>query len=285
MSAKPSDAKETAATGKDATKFALTLLGMAVLLLFGMVLLLPRLVPFDVLNQFYYLVLVGWGLAGAAILTGVLRGAAHVSGQHIGWNVQLGGGAAIAFLIVAGGHFFVPRNDPFDLTVRPRVPDSSSIVSGSIFAEFGNKTERADIHDGEADFKGIARTFWGKKVRMYAHISGYSSKPQFLAVTGNVIDFPLQGPSARVIRGRLNPASAAPPSARICILDETGTNVQQCTDPDATGNFHFDVKEEPNTPIRVAVCISGKLAFDKFEQFEADTKIISVKLSKMSCSF
>ena len=105
MSVKPSEAREAAARGKEATKFALTLLGTAVLLLLCMVALVRRLVPFDLFNQFYYLVLVGWGLAGAAILTGVLRGYAHVSGQHLGWNVQLGGAAAITFLIVVGGYF------------------------------------------------------------------------------------------------------------------------------------------------------------------------------------
>src|SRR5271166_1431905 len=107
MSVKPNEAKETAAIRNGETKFALTLLGTAVLLLLCMVALLPRLVPFDVLNQFYYLVLVGWGLAGAAILTGVLRAYGHISGRHLGWNVQLRGAAAITFLIVAGGYFFV----------------------------------------------------------------------------------------------------------------------------------------------------------------------------------
>ena len=179
----------------------------------------------------------------------------------------------------------MPRVDTFDLTVRPRAPDASPVVSGSITAEFGNKTEKADVREGEADFKGIARTFWGKSVRIRADIRGYSSEPQFLLVTSNAIDFSLQEPAARIIQGLLNPTPAAPRSVRVCILDEAGETLQLCTNARTDGHFEFSIHSEASSRIRIGVCISGKLAFDDFAKFGSGETIIGTTLRRSRCPF
>lgn len=250
-----------------------------------MVAFVPRLVPFDILDRFYYLVLLLFGLASAAICY-VLETHAEVSGEHLGWRVKIVGAGAVAVVVVWGGYAFVPRVETFNLTIRPRSPDSSPIASGRIIAEFGNRTERIEIRDGEADLKGVPSKFWGKKVKMRANIEGYSTEPQDIGITSDTIEFPLRQPSPREIRGQLGPVPAGGQPAHVFILDDTGTQVESSYTPDNTGQFYFSVRAEPTKRIRIAVCMSNKLAFDDFEEFAPGrTTIIMTKTLWQTCPF
>ena len=176
--------------------------------------------------------------------------------------------------------------DTFDLTVRLRPPDSSTIVSGSVTAELGNDTKTENVIEGAADFKGIARSFWGKRLRMSANVQGYSSQPQYVTIASNSVDFTLQKTSERTVRGQLNPVPRNPQSVRVAVLDNTGKQLESVRTPNTAGEFQFSVNAGADSPIRIGVCISSKLAFDDFEEFTTGrVTIIKTKTTKYGCPF
>ena len=271
--------------GKASTIFALTLIATAVLLLLAMVALVSRLARFHIFDQFYYIVLVLWGLASAGILVGVLKGYAHVTGEYLGWKVELGSSVGVAFLVVAGGYFFIPHGDTFNLTVRLRTADGSRVRSGSIAAELGDKTEAALVHDGEAEFKDIQRRYLGTPVRMQADVPEYSKVPQIVQLTATAVDFNLEQPGPRTILGQLIPTPSPTVFMRVCVLDDAGNSVQQCDSQITAGRLRFSVSRAPESEIRIVVCADGKLTYDDFVAFGSGRAIIKLMPPKGSCAF
>lgn len=144
------------------------MIGIGIGLLIPFVAFTPRLLPADILNQFFYIVLIVWGLVCALVLFGVMRSYAHLTYKTFGIAIELGGPAAFAALVVVGGFWLVPRTDTFHLTIRPHGLGAPLIASGRVRMELGSLSPyTSDINsNGEADFKGIPRKFFGARVKV-----------------------------------------------------------------------------------------------------------------------
>lgn len=74
----------------------------------------------DLLGGLYFIVLIPIALGAAGFLFGCLRSYARYKGHILGGAFELGGPAALAALVVAGGVQSKPVPSSFDLVVRFR---------------------------------------------------------------------------------------------------------------------------------------------------------------------
>ena len=185
----------------------LAVVGVALLLLF--ILFAPRLVATDILDRFFYIVAIVWGLVSALVLFGVMKSYAQVTHKSIGWAIELGGPAAFAALVVVGAFWVFPRTDTFDLTIRPHAPGKQLITSGRIRLEIGNSAPTSVVNaNGEADFKGIPHKYRGAKIRVLPQVDGYLQEYQEILLDKDAIDLSLVfAPVPKTtLKGRLTPA-------------------------------------------------------------------------------
>lgn len=236
------------------------MVGIGVLLLVLFVAFAPRLVPANILDQFFYIVLILWGLVGAIVLFGVMRSYAHVTYKHVGGVVEIGGPAAFAVLVVAGGFWLVPRPDTFDLTIRPHGTDSPLIIAGRIRIEFDRLSFTQNINNGEADFKGIPHKFWGTTAQVLPLVDGFSEKYQTLVINKNALDLNLVKAALpeTLFRGRLKPVPFKQQVVRILVEGEEGA-------PDAFGRFQIPVRKKLEQRVRVEVCADGRSIYDDYK--------------------
>jgi len=71
--------------------------------------------PQPVLRSIYYVLLWVLGITSALFLFGVLPSAASISGRQWGANIEIGGPAALAVLVVLGGYEFAKTPKAFSL--------------------------------------------------------------------------------------------------------------------------------------------------------------------------
>ena len=230
------------------------------------VFLIPRLIEAGIQNQVFYLVLVTWGLICAGILTGVMHSYARVKLKHFGIEWELGGSAAIAFLLVWGGFRLVPpAPETFDLTVRPHGAESigSIIRSGKITIDLDNdRRSKAISSNGEADFKGIPEKFKDATVGVLPQVDGYKQEWQHLELKGAVLDVALQRapPPATRLTGSIIPPPKDWTTLRLMVdgQPEEGKT-------DKLGRFDFQVNGKEGDTIRLKIYDATKLVFDDFE--------------------
>jgi hypothetical protein len=109
----------------------LALIALLIALGVGWVILenLPLLMAYGVGGPAYFILLVILSLAAALVLFGVLRATASLTGSHFGYTIDLGGPAALFFLILLYGirQYPSPPSD-FALTFRFRPVNHGSIA-------------------------------------------------------------------------------------------------------------------------------------------------------------
>jgi hypothetical protein len=175
-------------------------------LLFFYVHWVPKLVSFETQAQIFYILLIPWGLLSSVVLVGGMRSYAHFTYKEPRVSVELGGGAAIFFLILVGGFRLVPpqpersnllvppQPERFDLTVRPSSADGRDPVirSGKITIDLGNdrRTEMIDPA-GEANFKSISLDLRRATLRVLPQVDGYEQQWQECRITDNVLNLSL----------------------------------------------------------------------------------------------
>lgn len=250
------------------------------LLLVALVFLAPRLLSADILNQFFYIVVVFWALIPALVLFGVLRSYSRLTYKHLGLGIELGGPAATAAIVVVGA-FFLPRTDTFDITLRPHAQGHPKITSGRIAAEFGNSTQTRELNsDGEADFKGIAHKFWSTQIRVLPEVEGYKQQYQTIVIKSDAVDIYLEPepPPQFTFKGRIVPAPKST-DARILIQDEPGF-----AKPDSYGRFEFVVQRKAGDDIRVQVCFAGREVYDQYIALQKQETQIRTRNPGVRCS-
>jgi hypothetical protein len=248
-------------SGKDYIVAALIMVGIGLLLLVLFVAFIPRLVPADALDRFFYILVIVWGLVCAIVLFGVMRSYAHVTYKRLGMVVELGGPAAFAALVVVGGFWLVPRTDTFDLTIRPHGTDFPLINTGRIRIEFDRLSLNEDINsNGEADFKAIPRRFWGATVQVLPLVDGFAAKYQSLVINRNALDLQLlkAAPPETLLRGQLRPVPLRRQVVRILVQGEEGT-------PDLAGKFQFIIHKKLGETVRINVCADGRSIYDDYQ--------------------
>jgi hypothetical protein len=138
-----------------------------------------------VIRSLYYVLLWVLGITSALFLFGVLRSAATISGRHWGAMIDVGGPAALAILVVAGGYEFAKLPDAFSLTIR--LQGDSPIVEMASGAKIwvdlnGRREHKVFNDDGEVIIQEVAERFATEPVQ----------------ITFESHDFKLAGPSNSV---------------------------------------------------------------------------------------
>ena len=269
-----------ALSGKDYALIAAAMIGIGVGLLILFVLLAPKLLPADILNQFFYIVLIVWGLVCALVLFGVLKSYARVTYKHLGGAVELGGPAAFAALVVVGGFWLVPRTDTFTLTLRPHGPGTPVVTSGKIRVEFGSRSpDTSDINsNGEAVIKSIPHKFWGTTVKVLPQVVGYKEEYQSVLIDKDAIDLNLMK-AETILKGKIKPPPVAGQVIRILVQDEDGEKT-----PDSYGRFQFVVHKKLGDSVRVNVCADGRRIYDDVVTLVEDEVAIPTRKPDVSCS-
>ena len=252
-------------SGKDYAGIAILMLVIGIGLLILFVLFAPRLVPADVLGQFFYIVLLVFGLVCALVLAGAMNSYARVTHTSPNGVVEVGGPAAVALLVVVGGFLLVPRSDTFDLTIRPHAPDKPLITSGKIRVELGNSAPTQEINsNGEADFKGVPHKYRGATVRVLPLVEGYKQEYQTKVISGDALDLDLVKPET-MLSAKLVPSPAQAQRVKVLIESEPGEQV-----PDRYGRFQALVHKNVTDKVRITVCSNGRSIFNDYVTLAAD---------------
>ena len=268
-------------SAKDYVVIATVMFGFGIVLLLLFVAFTPRLLQADILNQFFYIVLIVWGLVSASVLFGVMRSYARLTHKYVRGAIELGGPAAFAALVVLGGFLVIPRTDTFDLTIRPHGSDAPLITSGQIRVEFGNFAPAQDINaNGEADFKGVPHKFRGTTVRVLPKVDGYKDEYQTVVLDKDAIDLNLvkTPPPETVLKGKIVPAPGKEQRVKVLIQGEHGDTV-----PDRYGRFQFVIHKKLGEIVRVTVCASGKRIYDDYQTTGQDEIEIHTRKPDVLC--
>jgi hypothetical protein len=279
MTAKQQGTLPQPLSGKDYALVAGVMMGIGIGLLVLFVIFAPRLVPADILNQFFYIVLIVWGLVSALVLFGVMRSYARLTYKTVGSAVELGGPAAFAALVVVGGFWLVPRTDTFHVTIRPHGPSAPRITSGKISMELGSTSSSSDINsNGEADFKDILHKFRGAKVKVLPQVRGYKQEYQAVVLDKDAIDLNLVK-SETVLRGKIVPVPGKGQVVKVLVQGENGEKT-----PDSYGRFQFVVHKDLGEQVRVGVCAEGRRVYDDYVTLVEDEVDIPTRKPDLSCS-
>lgn len=260
-------------SGKDYAAVALVLLLFGVGLLIAFVLLVPRLLPSGLLEQFYYVVVIVFGLVAAVILFGVMRSYASLTVKRSpGILLELGGPVVVAALVVFGGIEFVPHVDSFSVIVRPHAVGAPIISSGSIRLEYGaNPATRAIDSSGDADFREIPHQYSGQQVKILPEVDGYEREYQTITLDPSkpVINLQLTREDITIdMTGRLVPPQTG---RQVKILVE-GEKVEAI--PDEYGRFEITVHKSKTEQARFFVWIDGKQIYDDFQPLSGEVTLV-----------
>jgi hypothetical protein len=257
---RPENPQPLSAKGYVYVALIMFLVGIVLLVLFA--LLAPSLARGGVLEKFYYIVLLAWGMISALVMFGVVHSYAKVTYTRLagGIKIEISGAAAFAALVVLGGYVLVP-NGPFNLTIRPHSPGSPLITSGKIRVEFGALASTIDVNqNGEADFKGIPHNFLGTKVKVLPLIEGYKREYQEKIITGDAIDLDLEVPET-ALRGQVFPM----PSGRHVITVLVEGELARPAAVDQYGEFKTVVHKNLDDVVRLTVCEDGWRVYDDLQ--------------------
>ena len=261
-------------SGKDYAVIGLVLFVFGAGLLLAFVFLAPKLLPSGLLDQFYYIVVIMFGLFAAVILFGVMKSYASLTvKQPPGTLLELGGPAVVAALVVFGGIEFVPHAQSFNVVVRPHAQGTPIISSGKIRLEYGaNPAERSIDSSGDAEFREIPRQYSGQEVKLLPEVDGYEREYQTISLdpAKPVIDVQLKRKilETRII-GKLIPPPQAGKTVKILVEGEAGEII-----PDEFGRFEATVHKETMEQARFSVWINGKQVYDNYQPLSAAVTLV-----------
>jgi hypothetical protein len=269
------------AAGKDYVVMAFVMLGVGAVLLICFVLFAPRMMPTEILTQFYYVVLVVWGLVCALVLFGVMKSYARLKYKSLGGAIELGGPAAFAALVVLGGFWLAPTNDSFVLTIRPHGAHSALIASGMIRVEAGNKTyvEKID-ENGEVHIIDLSKKFLGATVKVLPEVDGYEQQYQAVRLSGDTIDLLLteEPPPETVLTGIVLYQPGRGNAAKLFLRDESTVATV-----DADGRFRVVVHKKLGERVRVSVCTGGLRVYDDYVYLTGNGVEITARKPDVPC--
>lgn len=260
-------------SGKDYAIIAVTFVALGIGLLLGFAFLAPRVLPSAVSDQFYYVVLLLWGLVSALVLFGVLRGYARLTVKQPGVLLELGGPVVVAFLVVYGGFKLVPRAGSFSVTVRPHAVDAPVITQGKIRMEYGANPAIRDIDSsGDAEFREIPREYRGQAVKVLPQVDGYKQEYQTVSLDKSVIDLALTKESPETkLTGKIVP----PEKGKVVKVLVEGENREAV--PDEYGRFEMVVHRKNAERIRISVWVDGKQVYDDYQMLPGPVTLLLEK--------
>jgi hypothetical protein len=262
-------------SGSDYAKIGGLLLGIGGLLLVAFVLLAHRLLPAGILDQFYYIVVIIFGLVAAVVLFGVMRSYATLTvKRRPNLVLELGGPVVVAFLVVVGGFKLVPHGTSFAVFVRPHADGLAVIPAGKVRLEYGTNAPVKDIYDGEAEFREIPQAYSGQAVKILPEIEGYESRyvSATLDPSNPVIDIVLvKSPlPSTVVTGSVRPM----PSGKIIAVMVEGESGEAT--PDRYGRFSITVHKRLSERARFSVWVDGAQVYDDYQVLSGEV-ILAIK--------
>jgi hypothetical protein len=148
-------------------------------------------------DRVFYVCLIFMGIFSAVALFGYLKSSATWTGNIGGVTIQLAGPAALAFIVILGGFYLIPRNELFDVTIRA--------VNEKGLPVFSNRKAIATLKlpigirqadftkNGEATIKGLPYSLYKSKQQILVNIYFYDQfeKNEEYTLSSNVIEVKL----------------------------------------------------------------------------------------------
>jgi hypothetical protein len=243
--------------------FLLLLLGIGLVtcaMLAALLFVVPHLPP-EIRDRFYYILLIGAGLVSAL----VLRGYAHVVVHKPGTRIELGGQAAVFFLVVFLGFYLLPRSTPFNVVIRPHAEGVPKITSGKIQLEYGTVPAENDLDArGDAEFREIPREYWGRQAKILPEVDGYKQDRQTVTLDKTLIEIALvrEIPETKV-QGKIVPPQPGK-QVKVFVEGEEASAV-----PDADGRFELVVHRKSTDRARFSVIVNGAQRYDDYQPLGA----------------
>jgi hypothetical protein len=141
---------------------------------------LPRLTSHGAGQQAYYVLLVILAITAAGFLFGALRSAASLTGSQFGLAIDLGGPAALFFLVVIGGFYLTKQpSDEFPLTVRLRGSEPQTDIAREAWIVVDlAKRERCEVPAlGEITINAVPTRFRNTEVYIALESPRYRIRP------------------------------------------------------------------------------------------------------------
>jgi len=226
----------------------------------------PRLIEGGITNQFFYVLLLPWGLVCAVFLFGTMRSYAQFNHKKLGTSIELGGPVVVFCLVVWGGFTLIPQVEPFDLTVRFHEADGRGnlITAGKVFVDLDSDRRTGEIDSkGEANFKEIPHKFWGTQIKIHPQVEGYeeTSIPVTVKSKSRTIDLELKRDQPlSMLRGTIVPPPG--PKKQIKLFVDGAKGEGQADD---LGRFEFSVKGKEGEAIRLKVYADGQVVYDDYQ--------------------
>lgn len=145
-------------------------------------------------DRVFYVCLILMGIFSAVSLFGYLRSSALINGRFGGFTVQLAGPAALAFIVILGGFYLIPRSEFFDVTIRAVDKNGLTVYSNRkaiAILKLPTGIREADFtKNGEATIKGLPYSLHNSKQKVLIDIYFYeqSEREKEYRLTADVIE-------------------------------------------------------------------------------------------------
>jgi hypothetical protein len=204
--------------------------------------------------QLYYILLLVWALICALVLFLAVHAYAKVVYKDGRLAVELGGPAAVFALVVAGGHWLVPRSEPRDLTIRLHAPGQYSILNGKVQIFFDGASPEVGNDSGGAHFFELPPDLWNRTIQILPKVDGYEQVPQSKRFDAKALDVYLV-PDLTTFRGHIVRIRGLEGPATLFI--EGGPSVP--VEPD--DSFHGTIKGSATIPRSLTVCVDHQRVY------------------------
>ena len=165
-------------------------------------------------DRVFYVCLVLMGVFSALALFGYIKSKATVAGNVNGLAIELGGPAALAFLVVVGGFYLIPRSDAFDVTIRAVNERGEPVYSdrkAKVLLKLPTGLREAEFtSNGEATIKGIPSDLLNTKQKLVVDIYYFiqENKDRKYILSDDVIEVVLKENPEGTTTGILNKQKA-----------------------------------------------------------------------------
>jgi hypothetical protein len=131
----------------------------------------------SLIGNFYYPILLAFGLCAAVFLFGVLHSYASYRGRHFGGGLQLGGPVVVFSLVVAGARIMVPNAATFSITLYVHGPrghqDAVLQNTGAVSLDLDERVTERIGDKGQAVFPAIQPRFRDQEVQPAVESDSY----------------------------------------------------------------------------------------------------------------
>lgn len=123
-------------------------------------------------QQFFYLLLIVFGISVSALLFGVLKSYASLKGEKLSTTFRFTGPIVGVIITVLGG-FYLPKDSSRVVTFRVFDPESNPITKGIVKLYIPNVPQQNVNDNGEAVFANLSEEYLTTKTKVSIACPGY----------------------------------------------------------------------------------------------------------------